>query len=259
MILIKNNEEIKIMREAGRILAKIIDRLIKEVRPGISTFDLEILARQLMKEYEVESAFFGYLPDTSSGSNQIGYPAVLCASVNDEVVHAIPSKTKILRSGDIIGLDCGIKYKNFYSDMSKTVGVGKISPEAKKLIKVTEEALMRGIKKIKAGIHLGDISEEIQNHAEKNGFSVVRDLTGHGVGRKLHEPPVIFNYGVKGTGPVLEAGMTLAIEPMVNAGSFDVKELDNRWTIVTADGSLSAHFEHTVLVTKKGSEVLTKK
>ncbi len=259
MIPIKTNEEIKIMREGGLILAKIIDQLIEEVVSGISTFDLEILARQLIKEYKVESAFFGYLPDTSSGSNQIGYPAVLCASVNNEVVHAIPSKTKILRPGDIVGLDCGIKYKGFYSDMSKTVGVGKIFPEAKKLIKITEEALMRGIKKIKDGIHLGDISEEIQNYAEQNGFSVVRDLTGHGVGRKLHEPPVVFNYGVKDTGPILESGMILAIEPMVNAGGSDVKELANRWTIVTADGSLSAHFEHTVLVTKRGSEILTQK
>lgn len=259
MIPIKTAEEIKIMRQAGRILAQVMRRIARQIRPGISTFELDEIAEKLIRKYGAEPAFKGYLPDTVRDIEiSKGYPATLCTSINSEVVHGLPSRNRILRDGDIIGIDCGLKLNGYYADMAITLAVGKISPLAKKLLKVTKKSLNQAIKKIKPEIPLGDISWTIQSIVEKNGFSVVRDLTGHGIGKKLHEEPNIFNYGKPGTGPLLKEGMVLAIEPMVNAGNWQIRTLADGWTIVTVDGSLSAHFEHTVLVTKKGAEILTK-
>lgn len=262
MINIKNSEEIKIMRQAGHYLAQIMKKITWQIKPGISTFELGELAEKLIREAGAESAFKGYLPDTvrnvDTSKYRVGYPAALCTSLNNEVVHGIPSKERILKEGDIVGIDCGLKLNGYFSDMAMTLAVGKISPLAKKLLTVTKKALDLAIKKIKPGIHLGDISFTIQNYVEKNSFSIVRSLSGHGIGQKLHEEPNIFNFGQMGTGPILKEGMVLAIEPMVNVGGWQVKTLNDGWTIVTADGSLSAHFEHTILVTKKGVEILTK-
>ncbi len=251
MILIKTPEEIEIMRQAGRILSEVMKKIVPNIQRDVSTLELDRLAEKLILQAGAEPGFKGY-----KTGNKI-YPATLCASINEQVVHALPRKDRILKERDIIGLDCGVKYKDYYSDMALTVGVGKISSEAEKLIKVTKESLEIGIKNIRPGVYLGDISWLIQSYVEKNGFSIVRQLCGHGVGRDLHEEPNIFNYGNKGTGPVLKSGMVLAIEPMVNSGGWKVKTSDDGWTIVTEDGSLSAHFEHTILITEKGAEVLT--
>jgi len=257
MIPIKTNEEIKIMRQAGKRLAHILQLLVKSVRPGISTLELDRLAEKLILESGAEPAFKNYQPDTASGRS--GYPATLCVSINQEVVHGIPRADRILKEGDIIGLDCGLKLNGYYSDMAVTIGVGKIKPADQKLIDVTKKSLSLGIKKIKNGVHLGDVSAAIQRYVEKNSFSVVRNLSGHGIGKKLHEEPSILNFGQPATGPILKAGMTLAIEPMVNAGTWKITTASDGWTIITADGQNSAHFEHTILVTKKGAEILTRK
>jgi len=255
MISIKTSEEIKIMRQAGRILAQVMKKVARQVKPGISTFELDEMAEKLIKNFGAEPAFKGYQPDTVY--NQKGYPATLCTSINNEVVHGIPSPNRFLKEGDIIGLDCGVKFQDYYADMAITLPVGKINSEARRLILVTKKALGLAIKKIKPGIHLGDISSTIQSYVEKNGFSVVRELSGHGIGKNLHEEPTILNFGKPNTGPILKEGMTLAIEPMINVGDWKVKTLDDGWTIVTADNSLSAHFEHTILVTSRGAEILT--
>jgi len=218
------------------------------LKPGISTLELDKLAERLIIEAGCQPAF--------KGLN--GYPATLCVSVNNEVVHGLPSEKKILKNGDIVDLDLGLKYKGFYSDMARTYPIGKITRKAKKLIKVTKKSLDLAIKIIKPGIYLGDISSTIQKYVEKNGFSVVRSLTGHGIGRKLHEEPAIFNFGKPKTGPILKEGMVFAIEPMVNEGSPEVKISKDNWTVVTADGTLSAHFEDTVAVTKNGYKILTR-
>lgn len=257
MIIIKTGEEVEKMRKGGRILALIFKKISQAVQPGISAFELDKLAERLTKEYKVLPAFKGYIPDDLRGIKRIGYPATICVSINSEVVHGIPSKEKIIKNGDIVSLDMGIKYQEFFLDQAITIGVGKISPEARRLIEVTKNALEIAINKIQPGIFLGDISAAIQAYVEKNGFSVVRDLTGHGIGRKLHEDPAIFNFGQPGTGPILERGMVLAIEPMVSAGGYKIKTLSDGWTAVTVDGSLSAHFEQTVAVTKTGYEILT--
>ncbi|MDD2646644.1 MAG: type I methionyl aminopeptidase [Patescibacteria group bacterium] len=253
MISIKTKEEIKTMRQAARHLAQVLDLVVRAVKPDVSTWELDQLAEQLILNLGAEPAFKDYCPD-----NRSGYPATLCVSINQEVVHGIPKKDRIIKEGDVVGIDCGVKLNGYYSDMAITVGVGKIKSEYKKLLDVTKKSLELGIKKVKEGVYLGDVSSTIQNYIEKNGFSVVRNLCGHGIGRNLHEEPSIFNFGKPKTGPILKAGMTLAIEPMVNLGDFKVKTADDGWTIETVDGKYSAHFEHTVLVTKNGAEILTK-
>ncbi len=257
MIFIKTPAEIEKMRAGGKILAQIFKQLSQAVRPGVSGFELDKLAEKLTKKHQVLPAFKGYIPDDLRGTKKHGFPAVICFSLNSEVVHGLPTKEKIIKEGDIVALDMGIKYQDFFLDKAITLVVGKTSGQAKKLIKVTEEVLNLAIKKIKPGIYLGDISSFIQKYVEQNGFSVVRDLTGHGIGKALHEEPAIFNFGKPGTGPVLKEGMVLAIEPMVNAGGYKIKISSDGWTIFTVDNSLSAHFEETVAVTKNGYEVLT--
>jgi len=258
MISIKTEEEIEIMREGGRILALIFDELIQVVKPNVSADVLNQVAESLIKKYNVVSAFKGYVPDYQDERQKEGYPAVLCVSLNSEIVHGLPIAEKKIRDRDLVSLDMGIKYQGFFLDKAITIGVGEISIQAKKLIEITKKALDLAIEKIKPGVHLGDISATIQNFVEENGFSVVRDLTGHGIGRKLHEDPVIFNYGEFGTGPILKSGMVLAIEPMVNIGDHEIKTQPDGWTIVTADGSLSAHFEDTVAVIGGKSKILTR-
>ncbi|HOJ93058.1 MAG TPA: type I methionyl aminopeptidase [Dictyoglomaceae bacterium] len=244
---LKSKEEIEIMRKGGSILAKIFERLELELAPGITTYDLARKAENFMKEYKVKPAFKGYK----------GYPDVICISINEEIVHGIPSQKKVIKDGDIVSIDNGIEYEGFFLDASKTYPVGEVSTLAMKLIKVTEEALWRGIEEAKVGRHLSDVSWAIQEHVEKNGFNVIRDFVGHGIGRRLHEPPNVLNYGPPGMGPILKEGLVIAIEPMVVTGSYEVKILENGWTAVTADGGLSAHFEHTVAITKNGPQVLT--
>jgi methionyl aminopeptidase len=248
MIAVKTKKEIEILRQGGRILARIMKRLVKEARPGISTKHLEEIAEELIYKYKAEPSFKGHQ----------GFPASLCVSINEELVHGIPSKKRILKKGDIISLDLGLKYKGYYTDMAVTLGIGKISPEAKKLIKVTKKALKIGLKQIKPGKKTGDISSAIQKYVEDQGCSVNRQLTGHGIGRRSHELPLIPNYGRSDKGEKLVPGMVFCLEPMVNLGKPEVKTLNDGWTVVTVDKKPSAHFEVTVVVTEKGSEVLTK-
>lgn len=246
-ISIKSEKEIELMRESGRILAMVLNELQGMVHAGISTLDIDKKCAELIKKYDCIPSFLNYN----------GYPASVCISVNDEVVHGIPSKNRILRDGDIVSLDCGVIYQGFHSDAARTVAVGEISKEARRLIEVTQQSFYEGIKFAKAGHHLHEISEAIQTYVEAHGYSVVRDLVGHGIGRALHEEPQIPNFSQKRRGPKLEAGMTLAIEPMVNAGRYDVYWEDDDWTVVTADGSLSAHYENTILITDGEPELLT--
>lgn len=237
------------MREAGRILATVHEELEKILRPGISTYDINKRGHEIIKSFGCEPSFLNYN----------GYPASICISVNDEVVHGIPDRKRIIKEGDIVSLDAGVIYKGFHSDAARTHGIGEISPEAKRLIDVTRESFFKGIEFAKEGHHLHEISRAVQSYVEENGFSVVRDLVGHGVGRNLHEDPEIPNFKVPGRGPLLQEGMTLAIEPMVNQGEYDVWWLEDDWTVVTRDGSLSAHYENTVLVTKGEPEILSMK
>ena len=246
-ITIKTEQEVAIMEEAGRISAKILDEVKKEVKPGVRTKQLEEKTKQLIKFYQVEPAFLGY----------DGYPAVLCTSINDVIVHQIPSDYQ-LKEGDIISLDFGIKYKGYYSDMAQTTGVGEISLEAKRLIEVTKKSLRLAIRKVRAGIKTGDIGNVIQRYVESQGFNIVRDLCGHGIGRELHEGPQILNYGKRHTGVKLQKGMVICIEPMVSMGSAKIKKAKDGYGYVTSDGSLSAHFEHMVAVTENGSKILTR-
>jgi methionyl aminopeptidase len=248
MIPIKSDQDIRIMREGGKLLARILADVIKRIKPGVSTQELNDYAHELMQDAGADPVFLGYH----------GYTGVLCASVNEEVVHGIPNPRAILRDGDIIGIDIGIRYRGLCTDMARTVAVGSVAAPARKLIKSTREALDSGIKMIRPGARVGDISSAIQQYAETRGYSLVRTLYGHGVGRELHEEPTIPNYGSPMTGPELKSGMTLAIEPMVNIGQYAVETLSDGWTVVTADGQLSAHFEDTVLVTDNGHEILTR-
>ncbi len=258
MITIKTEKDILNLKQAGKILAGVLDEVIKQVKPGVKTAELDALAEKLILEH-------GCLPSFKEYSERDGvpkFPSTLCTSVNQEVVHA-PASGRLLKNGDIVGIDIGLRIKaggrNYFVDMSKTVPVGKINRRAKKLIKVTERALELGIAQIKPGSHISDISRAIQQYAESQSFSVVRDLVGHGVGFAVHEPPRIPNYIEPGAPEVeLKTGMVLAIEPMVNVGGWQIKTLADGWTVVTADGSLSAHFEHTVAVTEEGCKVLTK-
>jgi len=256
MIKYKNKEQIKTIAEGGKLLAKIMDLVAKKVKPGVTTGELNDYAEKLIEAAGAEASFKNYQAAWAENS----YPAALCVSVNDEVVHGIPLPQRKLRNSDIVGLDCGLKYSGLYTDMARTVAVGQISQQAKKLISVTREALAAGVKKVKPGGKLSDIAKAIQTVAERNNFSVVRQLCGHGVGFAAHEDPQIPNYWPSpGTRDlVLEVGMVLAIEPMINAGGSAVDTLDDGWTIVTADGALSAHFEHTVAVTADGHSILTK-
>lgn len=246
MIVIKSSEEIQRIGDACRIVAEALDVLRDAVTEGITTIELERLAEDIIIKKGGTPAFKGYR----------GYPASLCTSVNDQVVHGIPSETK-LRDGDIISMDVGVCYKGFYGDAAITLPVGKISGEAEHLLRITEESLYIGMDMAREGNRVSDISSAIQGHVEKSGYSVVREFVGHGIGKQLHEEPQIPNFGPPGRGERLRKGMTLAIEPMVNAGGHQVRVLKDGWTAVTADGSLSAHYEHTVAITGEGARVLT--
>lgn len=248
MIIIKTRKEIEVMKKGGHYLAEVIKEVSEKAKPGVSTAELDELAGKLIRKKGSRASFLGYR----------GYPANICASINDEIVHGIPSEEKILKNGDIIGLDVGLEYRGLYTDMAVTVPVGKVSKPAKRLINVTKKALELGVREIRPGNQIGDISQAIQNYAEANGYEVVKCLVGHGVGKEVHEEPQIPNYGEPGTGPVLETGMTLAIEPMLTIGSAEVVTDDDGWTARTEDGSLSAHFEVTVAVTPEGHLVITK-
>ena len=254
--LIKTKEEIEVLREGGRKLAQILNKIARAVKPGISTLELDRLAESLIFEAGGSPAFKGY----KIQETKIPYPASLCTSVNDEVVHAIPRKDKILKMGDIVGLDIGMKWPakdGLYTDMAITVGVGKISKEAERLICQTKEALGVGIKEVHPGARIGDIGCAIQKFLEKEKLGVIRDLAGHGVGYKVHEEPLIPNFGKRGAGPELAEGMIIAIEPMAALQGWKITLDEDEWTFRTADGSLAAHFEHTIVVTKDGAEILT--
>lgn len=246
---IKSEEEIALMREAGRILASVHQELGKAIHPGMSTLDIDRLGEQLIRSYGCEPSFLGLY----------GYPASICVSVNDEVVHGIPHESHILQEGDIVSLDAGVIYKGYHSDAARTIGVGNISKEAEDLINRTRISFFKGVSHAVEGNHLFDISNAIGDYATSYGYGVVRDLVGHGVGSSLHEEPEIPNFRQRfpKRGIKLKAGMTLAVEPMINAGSCEVVWLDDEWTVVTEDMSLSAHYENTILVTKGKPEILT--
>lgn len=246
-VTIKSPREIELMREAGRILAITHNELEKALKPGISTLDIDRLGEEIIRSYGCTPSF----------KNYNGYPASICVSVNGEVVHGIPHKDHIIDEGDIVSLDAGVIYKGYHSDAARTHGVGEISPEARKLIDVTRQSFFEGIKFAKPGNHLNDISTAIQAYAESFGFGVVRDLVGHGIGSHLHEDPEVPNFKRRRKGILLQPGMTLAVEPMINAGSYDVVWMDDDWTVVTEDGSLSAHYENTILITEDGPEILS--
>ena len=246
-VTIKTAREIEFMRQAGRLLEKVHDELAQFVRPGISTLDIDRFGEKLIRSLGCTPNFLNYN----------GYPASICVSVNDEVVHGIPKKNRILQEGDIVSLDAGLIYKGYHSDAARTHAVGQISPEARQLIDVTRQSFFEGIKYAKAGNHLHDISAAIGNYAQRFGYGVVRDLVGHGIGTHLHEDPQIPNFAQKRRGVRLIPGMTLAIEPMINQGRADVEWLNDDWTVVTQDGSLSAHYENTILITEGEPEILT--
>lgn len=247
MVTVKSAKEIELMRQSCHLLAKVHDELGYAIKPGMSTMDIDVLGDTLIRKMGGIPNFKGYG----------GYPASICTSVNNEVVHGIPNKHRILEEGDIVSLDAGLIYQGFHSDAARTYGVGKISAEAQKLIDVTKQSFFEGIKYARAGAHLHDISNAIDAYVSQFGYGIVEDLVGHGIGRKLHEDPEIPNYAQRRRGVKLRAGMTLAIEPMINAGTWEVDWLDDGWTVVTADGSLSAHYENTVLITDGEPEVLT--
>lgn len=251
-VTIKTPKEIETMRQGGAILAQVLQTVASAVKPGITTADLDSLARQELKRLGAAPSFLNY--GAESGNP---FPAALCTSIDSGVVHGMPSSEVILQPGQIIGLDIGCWYKGLCTDMAVTVGIGQISDAAAKLIKTAQEALQRAITVIKAGATVGDIGQAIQSYVEAQGLAVVRQLVGHGVGRAVHEAPNVPNFGKKNTGLKLIPGMTLAIEPMVNAGGWEIKILPDGWSAVTSDGSLSAHFEHTIVVTEQGCEVLT--
>lgn len=246
-ITIKSFREIELMTEAGRILETVHNELAKALHPGMTTLEIDRLGEELIRSYGCEPSFLNYN----------GYPASICVSVNEEVVHGIPSPHRFIREGDIVSLDAGVIYKGYHSDAARTYGIGHISKEAQRLIDVTRECFFEGIKYAKEGNHLFDISAAIGRYATERGYGVVRDLCGHGIGTQMHEAPEIPNYSQGRKGPLLKAGMTLAIEPMINAGTWEVNWLDDDWTVVTKDHSLSAHYENTVLVTEDGPVILS--
>lgn len=246
-VSIKSAREIELMRKSAEILFEVHEQLGKAIKPGISTLDIDTLGEKLIRSYGCEPNFLNYN----------GYPASICVSVNDEVVHGIPSKERILQEGDIVSLDAGLIYKGYHSDAARTYPVGSISKEAAKLIEVTRQSFFEGIKYAKPGNHLYDISNAIDAYCSSFGYGIVRDLVGHGIGTRLHEEPQIPNFRQWKKGIKLRPGMTLAIEPMINMGAYEVDWLDDDWTVVTRDGSLSAHYENTVLITEGEPEVLT--
>ena len=246
-VTIKSPREIEMMRKAGEILAATHEELRKAIKPGMSTLDIDRLGEKIIRSY-------GCIP---SFKNYNGYPASICVSINDEVVHGIPNRRRILKEGDIVSLDAGVIYNGYHSDAARTWAVGEISPEAQKLIDVTKQSFFEGIKFAKAGNHLNDISAAIQSYAESFGYGVVRDLVGHGIGTHLHEDPEVPNFAMKRKGILLRPGMTLAIEPMINMGRPEVAWLDDDWTVVTEDHSLSAHYENTILITEREPEILS--
>lgn len=246
-VIIKTPSQIELMREAGRILAQVHDELEKIIEPGISTLEIDQAGERLIRSYGCEPSFLNYN----------GYPASICVSVNEEVVHGIPSAKRILKEGDIVSLDAGVIYKGYHSDAARTHAVGKVSQEAAKLIEVTRQSFFEGIKFAKPGNHLHEISNAIAKYAESFGYGVVRDLVGHGVGANLHEDPEVPNFFQRSRGMRLVPGMTLAVEPMINSGTYKVEWLDDDWTVVTRDGKLSAHYENTILITEDGCEILS--
>ena len=248
MIVCRSAAELERMREAGRLVGEVLTELSAAVAPGVTTGDLDAMAEKRIRQAGATPAFKGYH----------GYPATICASVNDEVIHGIPSQRRILKDGDILSLDMGVVLDGYYGDSAITVPVGAISESAQRLLKVTEEALELAIEKVRLGNRLGDVSATVQQFAENNGYSVVREFVGHGIGKSMHEEPQVPNFGQPGHGPLLKEGMVFAIEPMVNAGGPAVRVLADNWTAVTVDGQLSAHFEHMVAVTHNGPDVLTR-
>lgn len=244
---VKTADEIESMRTAGKMLATVLQHVKKQTVEGMSTKDLDDLAAKKLKTLGGAPSFLGYN----------GFPNVLCVSVNDEVVHGLPSRDKILEEGDIVSIDFGVTYRGMVTDAAITYTIGAVDPKIKKLIEVTERSMYAGIEMLKDGVRVGDISRAIQRVLDSRGYGVVRDLVGHGVGHRLHEEPDIPNYGLAGTGPTLQAGMTIAIEPMATLGGWQVTMDDDNWTIRTRDHSLAAHFEHTILITESGYEILT--
>ena len=249
MVTLKSEREIERMRASGRVVAEVLEALESEIHPGVSTADLDRLAESIIRGHEgARPAFKGYG----------GFPASICASVNEEVVHGIPSKSRTLDAGDIVGIDVGVLMDGYHADAARTFAVAPVTEQTEKLLTVTKAALEAGIDAARAGARLGDVSAAIQSVAERAGFSIVRDLVGHGIGQHLHEDPQVPNFGVEGRGLELEPGLVIAIEPMVNVGGAEVRTIEDAWTIVTIDGSLSAHFEHTVAITENGPDILTR-
>lgn len=246
-VSIKSEREIELMREAGRRLAIVHNELGQAIKPGISTWEIDQMGERLIRSFNCVPSFLNYH----------GFPASICVSVNDEVVHGIPKKTRILQEGDIVSLDAGLIYKGYHSDAARTYGVGKIDEEAKRLIDVTKQSFFEGIRYARQGCHLYDISNAIDAYVTANGYGIVRDLVGHGIGTSLHEDPQIPNFRQKRKGVKLSKGMTLAIEPMINQGRYDVVWMKDDWTVVTEDGTLSAHYENTVLITDNEAEILS--
>ncbi|ENZ30490.1 methionine aminopeptidase [Clostridium butyricum 60E.3] len=246
MIIYKNNDEISLMRKAGKIVGETLLLLEKEVKPGITTAELDIMAEEFITKHGAKPSFKGLY----------GFPSSLCISVNEQVIHGFPGGY-VLKEGDIVSIDCGACINGFHGDAARTFPVGKVSSEAQRLMDITKESFFEGIKHAKIGNRLSDISHEIQSYVEAAGFSIVRDFVGHGIGRNVHEDPNVPNFGKSGRGPKLVEGMVLAIEPMVNAGTHQVRTLKDRWTVVTADNCLSAHYENTVAILSDGPEILT--
>lgn len=246
MVTLKSAREIELMRRSGQITSRVLTELMKAVKPGVATGDLDRLAETKIREAGGMPTFKGYN----------GFPGSICASINDEVVHGIPG-SRVVRDGDLLSIDIGTTLDGYVSDSAATVPIGKIAPEALQLLQVTQECLTIGIAQMRVGKHLGDIGAAVQAHAERHGYGVVRELVGHGVGRSMHEEPQVPNYGTAGTGIVLRAGLVLAIEPMITQASPKIRILDDGWTVVTADGKLAAHFEHTIAVTEDGPKILT--
>lgn len=247
-ISIKNPEEIELMKEAGRILAITHEELKKAIKPGITTYDIDKLGEEVIRSYGCTPSFLNYC----------GYPASICVSINEEVVHGIPSKTRYIKEGDIVSLDAGVIYKGYHSDSARTYGVGEISPVCTDLIKVTKQSFFEALKVARAGNHIKDIGVAVERYVLQHGFDVVVDLVGHGVGKNLHEEPDVPNFATRRRGPKLKAGMTIAIEPMVTVGDYHVNWLDDGWTVVTADGLAAAHYEDTILITESEPVILSR-
>ncbi|HPQ69514.1 MAG TPA: type I methionyl aminopeptidase [bacterium] len=247
VISLKTPEQVEKLRRANRIVAEVLQQLKERAAAGMSTQDLDDLSVDICHRHKVKPAFLGLY----------GYPRALCISLNEEVVHGIPSKERILREGDLVSVDFGVIYDGFYGDAAISFGIGRVDDETTRLMNVTEESLMRGIEQARVGNRLYDISAAVQRHVERHGFSVVRDFVGHGIGSEPHEPPQVPNFGTPGTGVRLKAGMVLALEPMVAAGDWPIRMLADGWTAVTADGSLAAHFEHSIVINEDGPEILS--